>query len=444
MAGLTFADLELERLRFYLSGEKQLVAGLYETLFNQTLRVDLRPGDGPVDRPSIELAPEECLAQVGFDREDGLLPYPNQSFLGYRLLTEFFTFPQKFAFVDFCGLDRACRAGFGEKLEVFVFLRSTARNLEQGIDDGTFRLGCTPVINLFEQTSEPIPLTQKRFEYRIIPDVSSPEGMEVYSVDSVTGLDPTTRTTTEYHPFYSYHHSSSRGTRRAFWHTSRRPSLREGDRGSEVFLNLVDLNFDPRQPAESTLVVKTTCTNRDQPRRLQDAGDRLSFTLETVAPLAKIRCLRMPTTPQRPPTRRGAQWRLVSHLCLNHLSLTDEAEGRDALQEILRLYDFSDPDGPDAAITRQLIEGITSLTSRRVVGWNNSPAAGGFCRGVEVTVEFDEQKYLGTGVLLFASVLERFFGLYTTINSFSQLVGKTKQGGHFKTWAPREGEQKML
>ncbi len=31
-------------------------------------------------------------------------------------------------------------------------------------------------------------------------------------------------------------------------------------------------------------------------------------------------------------------------------------------------------------------------------------------------IEFDEEKYAGTGVYLFASVLERFLGLYCSVN----------------------------
>src|SRR5262249_22743985 len=152
----------------------------------------------------------------------------------------------------------------------------------------------------------------------------------------------------------------------------------------------------------------------------------------------------LPTAPLRPAMRRGAQWRLISHLCLNHLSLTDPVEGRKALQEILRLYDYSDPEGADAAISRQLIEGVTSVSSRRVVGWVSLPTGGDFCRGVEVSIELDEQNYLGTGVMIFASLLERFLGLYATINSFTQLVVRTRGGGAFKTWAPRAGEHPML
>src|SRR5262249_11886611 len=150
----------------------------------------------------------------------------------------------------------------------------------------------------------------------------------------------------------------------------------------------------------------------------------------------------------RPPRRRRAHWRLLSHLSLNHLSLTDPAEGKLALQEILRLYDFSDVDAGQqqmAAVNRQLIDGIESVSSRRVVGRVAGSAACGCCRGIEVNMEFDEQKYVGTGVFLFASVLERFLGLYATINSFTQLAARTTQGDGFRRkWPPRAGDLQLL
>jgi type VI secretion system protein ImpG len=134
-------------------------------------------------------------------------------------------------------------------------------------------------------------------------------------------------------------------------------------------------------------------------------------------------------------------------LALNHLSISDPVEGRAALQEMLRLYDFSDPQTGQqlVAVNRQLIDGISSVSSRRVVGRTGGPAASGFCRGVEVTIEFDEQKYIGTGAFLFACVLERFLGLYASVNSFSQLVARSSQGdGLIKRWSPRAGEVQLV
>lgn len=443
-SGLSFPELALERLRFFLAGDGQTTATLYESIFNNTAAVSMRSPEGG---ETVWLDPGDCIGEVGFGADEGLLPTPPTSFPGYRLLTEFFAFPSKFLFFDLGGFGRARGAGFGRVMEAALFLNRATPGLEQAVNVETFRQGCTPVVNLFEQTAEPIALTQSRHEYRIVPDVAIPHGAEVYSVDQVLGTDPSSRVSSEYHPFYAFHHGSSRAERRAFWYASRRPSHREGDRGTEVDLSLVDLDFDPRLPAESTLVVRTTCTNRDLPARLQHLGDRLTFGLEAAAPVSAVRCLRMPTAPLRLPARRGAHWRLVSHLCLNHLSITDPVEGRRVLQEILGLYDFTDADSGEAAsaATRQTIDGITSVESRRAVGWLDAPEGGGFCRGVEVTVEFDEKRYVGTGLYLFASVLERFLGLYVSLNSFSQLVARTRTNqGVLKRWPPRAGEHRLL
>lgn len=445
---LRFSDLTLQNLRFYLSGEGYVVSTLYELIFNHTTQVVYRSLDEGSKTQPLVLSPERALAPVGFEREDGLLPYPARSFLGYRLLAEYFAFREKFLFVDLGGWKDVCQGGFQKKLEVVLFLNHTVERLEEWIDASTFRLGCTPIVNLFEQVAEPIPLTQNKVKYLVVPDVAHIKGMEVYSIDEVISTDPVTGVTKQYEPFYALRHRRDRERQQAFWYSTRDNSLREGDRGTDVHLHLVDLDFQPQLPSDPTIVVRTTCTNRDLPAMLQLAGERLFFQLEGAAPLRGIRCLRTPTTPLRPPPRRGRYWGLVSHLSLNYLSLSDPAEGRDALREILRLYDFSDPRAGQqqlADVTRQLIDGIAAVRTRRVVGRTSSEVSGGFGRGVEVTVEFDEQKYVGTGMYLFACVLERFFGLYTSINSFTQLVAKTTQTeGYIKKWPLRAGEQQLL
>jgi type VI secretion system protein ImpG len=95
-------------------------------------------------------------------------------------------------------------------------------------------------------------------------------------------------------------------------------------------------------------------------------------------------------------------------------------------------------------VTRQLIAGIARVAARRVLRPVGSVPVT-YVRGLEVTVEFDEARYIGSGVFLFASVLERFLGLYASINSFSQLVASVRQReGVLKRWLPRSGEQIVL
>lgn len=445
---MDFSQLTLETLRVYLSGGNHVTSALYELIFNHATQIVFRALEGDPDRPQIVLSPQGLIGQVGFEEEEGLLPYTRRSFPGYRLLTEFFTFPNKFLFFDLGGWRRVAEAKLGNKVEVMIFLDRTMRRLEPEVDCNTFRLGCTPIVNLFEQVSEPIGLNHARYEYRVTPDVHFPTGKEIYSIDSVYSIDPVTSQITDYEPFYAFRHGGDRKSQQTFWYASRRQSTLENDRGTDIYLNLVDRGFNPRLPSDATLVARTTCTNRNLPAQLQLAGEDLHFELLQAAPLSAIRCVESPTTPLRPPLKRGSHWALISHLNLNQLSISDPVEGRAALQEILSLYDFSDPDAGQqqlADVNQQIIEGIIGVGSRRVVGRTSGGDGVGFARGVEVTIDFDEQKYVGTGVFLFASVLERFLGLYASINSFSQLVARTKQReGAMKTWPPRTANLPLI
>ncbi len=207
----------------------------------------------------------------------------------------------------------------------------------------------------------------------------------------------------------------------------------------EVFLSLVNRRFRTATPGDETLTVETTCTNRNLPERLPlSVGEASEFQLEGPGVFTAIRCLRKPTASLRLPPRRGLQWRLISHLSLNVLSLVEgsETEGPLALREILGLHDYA-----DSVANRQQISGISRVLARRVVrsvGVMNAS----FVRGLEVTLELDEQQFIGSGAYLFASVLERFLGHYASINSFCQTVLTTRQReGTVRRWPPRAGER---
>jgi type VI secretion system protein ImpG len=439
LGGIQFSELQLESLRFFLNAEGPLAFGLYEMLSRNVCGLEVRSAGGEKVPLRVRL-PARCIRMVGFDADEGLLPYTARSFVGYRLLQEYFAYPEKFLFVDVCELKPAMGMGLGDKVELVIFLNRLPR-IEQAVSAETFRLGCTPIINLFGQIAEPIRLDRSQTEYRVIPDVRRQNSTEIYSIESVTSVTPYQSEPVVFQPFYSFKHTAERERQEAFWYMTRRPSPRKGDEGTDVYLSLVDLNYRPTIPSVETLTLHTTCTNRDLPGKLpfgRDSGPRGDFQLDRPAPVSGIHCLRKPTDSARVPLRRSAHWRLLSHLSLNYLSICEG--GREALQEILQLYDFW-----GTTAIQQQITGITDVRSRRVVARPPSMGWNGFCRGIETTIEFDEEKYVGSGVFLFASVLERFLGLYSSLNSFSQLVAVSKQREEpLKRWPPRAGDQILL
>ncbi len=437
---VAFDRFEIDRLRFFLNGSEPFVYTLYELLLNHVLGVAVCPS---VRHPEPRLLYRDAIQPVGFERDEGLIDYSPRSFLGYRLLNEFFVFPQKFLFLDLLGLTPELLAEVGNqpKLELYVYLNRYVAELEQNVERDTFLLGCTPMVNLYPQRAEPIRLSHTQSEYHVIPDARHPLAHEVFSVDRVTATSPTHETVT-YAPFYSLQHESLEDASPRFWHASRRVGGNRGsevDRGTEVYLSLVDLDFDPHLASDWTLDIETTCLNRDLPGRLPFGGGQPTLHAQTGG-LAAVQCVTAPTKTFRPALGHGTRWRLISHLTLNHLSLIDRADGADALREILRLYDLADSDS-----TRAMMEGLLSVSTRRIVGRVPSPVAAGFCRGLEVTLQLDEEKFTGSGAYLFSSVLDRFLGLYSSINSFTRtLVTTNKREGYLYRGPARAGEKVLL
>lgn len=430
--GQTFGGLGVDRLRFFLPGAPELSYRLHELLLNHVIGMAVATD---LDDPApVEIGPEH-LHPVGFEPEDGMLPYPAQSFIGYRLLSELFTFPEKFLFVELSGLTAKILRQDSRELEIYFYLDRAWPEGERLVGPQAFALGCVPVINLFAQPAEPILLGHDATEYHLLADARRPDAREVYSVDRVTASSPRGERL-DFLPLYGNHHGVDPSRHGHFWHMARRP--RGGrDKSSEVYLSLVDLGLDPNGPADWTVSVETLCFNRDLPAQLPFGGGHPVFTLVEGGPVRVAACLTPPTAVVRPALGEGGRWRLISHLSLNHLSLLDEREGAPALRELLKLYDLKDT--PES---RALIEAVAAIGYKRVTARAPQPGAAALCRGIDIDLTLDPDRAGALGIFLPAAVLERFFSLYVSINSFTRLALRAKGRGEvLKRWPARIGDR---
>jgi type VI secretion system protein ImpG len=464
-----FEVLGVDRLRFHLHGDPVLVNRLYELLFDGVRRIVAVPA--PADSASAAGAatpatltkapvprwlPSGALTAVGFGEDEQLLPAPRHAHPAYLLLQEHFAFPEKFHFADVSGL-AGCLTGSAADL-LFLLDRVPRQRLPVGAE--SFALGCTPVANLFRRTSEPLRIDHRRLEVPLVADLRRERSTEIHSILGVTGTSPNAARAggrdggsagrsdggsnggrdggvREYAPFYSFSHDMERRGQRAFYHVRRVPSPRPDLGGTELLISFRDLDFRPAVPPDETLFAQLLCTNRGLAAELP-AGAVLQS--DEALPVGAIVCLKKPTRPLDPPLGGQGLWRLVSHLSLNHLSLAAGEASLKALREILGLYCFS----PAPALRRQ-IEGIREVSWRKVVRRLGGAGWQGFCRGTEVTVGFDESSYVGSSSLLLAAVLSRFFGLYSSTNSFTQLVTRpVGRAEESKRWPPMAGGKAVV
>ncbi|QXI48352.1 MULTISPECIES: type VI secretion system baseplate subunit TssF [Pseudomonas] len=435
-------DVKLARLRLHLAGERYISQMLYLSLLRSLAGVELMPLDShgkPMlnvkGEPLLLRAPAAKVHPVGFAEEEALVPYPLNTFRGYRFLQEYFAFQDKFLFVDVSGLEvlqslpeETLKQVHGVELR-FDIRRGEAQRLRPTLDN--VKLYCTPITNLFKHDALPIRLDGKQDEYLLLPAELDPEHCGVFSVDGVTGWSPGGLGYQNYVPFESFEHDAS------FDVPENRPHYSIRQRSSLLHDGLdTYLSFGVHQ-AESheTLSIELTCTNQNLPRRLK-LGDICMLSEETPEFLS-FRNITPVTASYAPPLNRDFLWKLISNMSLNYLSLADV----DALKVILETYDLPRYyDQHAEKVSRRLLGGLKSIRHQHVDRLHRGLPL----RGLRTELTIDPEGYIGEGDLfVFASVLNEFFALYASLNSYHELRVKSTQGEVYQ-WTPRMGLQPLL
>lgn len=449
-AGLKLEQIKLDRLNFYLGGRDDVANKLLELCLGTPLGVLVRPvGGRPQD---FSLLPASAIQPVGFTDQEALLPVSLRSFQGYRLLQEYFSFPQRYRFFELTGLAPAVRRLQGTEVELVILLGRGDPTLESVVDASNLLLFCTPAINLFEKPRiDRIHVNDSTFEFHVVADRTRPLDYEIYEVTQVVGHGAGDDTEQQFLPFYSTSSAEAEHLYSAFFTTRREPRLvsqeqkRRGSRssyiGSEVFLSLVDSKQAPYAADLRQLSLRALCTNRDLVLQMPIGLGQTDFSLSVAAPVTSVRVVSGPSRPYGAVADGAIAWRAISHLSLNYLSLVNATgpEGATALRDLLELYATT----ADISARRQ-IEGIRSVSVRRVV--RRLPAKGPivFGRGLEITVDVDELGFEGGSAFLLGAVLDRYFARYVSINSVTETVLRSQSRGEINRWAPQWGTRPTL
>jgi type VI secretion system protein ImpG len=432
-------QLAIKELDLHVVGQDASSVRLHELLQSAVLGVMVRPEQQKV----AQTCPRGDVAALGLSDDEALFPAGSKLFHGYRLLHEYFTLPSRFAFARLRQLAPGFSACRESQAEIVLLLDRHEPLLEASLSPAQLALHCTPVVNLFEQVADRIPLSHRSHEYHVVVDRTRPLDFEVHSVTAVTGHGSSASLRREFRPFYQCNDRSVGHAEPSYYTVHRQPRIpsnkqkRAGARssyaGSEVFLSLVDGAEGPYAPDLRQLSVATRCTNRDLPLSLLHNAE---LGIDSGAPVSAARFVAGPSAPRAAHAWGASSWRLISHLSLNYLSITDSPDGQGAasLRELLQLYgDLADP-----SVQRQ-IEGVKSISSAPIVRRLPIPGPVSYGRGLELTLELDERAFEGTGVQLLGAVLERFFAKYVSINSFTEMALRTSQRGEILRWPARLG-----
>jgi len=430
-----YASLDLRRLTFYLHGS-DFVKYTLSRFFTQhvsSILVRELGKDNPEFKalPSFRIGIPGVSDSLGDATEDfAIIPYAKQVFSGYRLLQEYFAYPERFFFITVIGLDAFEASGEELPFEIkFVFKRKLSPECKPSIHN--LLLHCTPIVNLFERPTEEVIVDQRMPEYYVLPDGDRRKSREIYSINQVTGVSEDRFQQYTYLPITSYdilESGSPEAEYKRFYSVVSRPV--QGDM-AETYIRLFGPSMELDDfPKETLSIAQATQSNGFLPAKYLEAGSinqPLNFPEGVVASN-----LTTPTEILSCPDRKNFLWALIAHLTLSYTTLADA----ETFKSILTLYnwiqDYNDP-------ARKRIQGIKKI-HKPVTKYIMREQ--GLIRGIEFKIEVDETQFEnGPGdISLFGTVINRFLAQYVTINSFVSLI--ITETGTNKTylWTPNPGQ----
>lgn len=429
-----YNSLRMDSFRLYLYGSASVKYNLHIFLTRYLSSISVREfvNDKSVFKKieNFKVIVPELSTDIDYQGDDySILPYSKQSFSGFRLLQEYFAFPEKFFFIDILGLDQFHATGESSIFELkFEFDRKMPR--EKLPEKHNILINCTPVVNLFARSTEEVPVTQRLPEYYIVPDLYRRKSREIYSVDKVSGISENRVEQYKYIPITAHDildTSNPEYNFKRFYSVFRRTIQSDM---AETFIRLFGPSMEEELFPKETLSIEATLSNGFLPSAYLEVGsikEPLDFP-----PGVEASNITVPTEILECPEKQNYLWSLIAHLSVSFSTLAEA----NTFKSILNLYNWAKAHNHP---NKKRIESIKKIHKPKLITkvMNQS-----LIRGIEFHIEVDSKEFEnGEGEInLFGMVLNRFLSHYVTLNSYV-FLRITESGTSISyTWNPVAGE----
>jgi type VI secretion system protein ImpG len=413
------------RVRVYVDGERRTVAAAMDMLLLRTSNAFVE-ADGSGTWIALDSVP---VNYAGFADDEALIQRHDTGRSPFRFLLEYFSYPEKFDFID-VDLSAVLRSvGACASVTLHLPVHNLHRDCAQGrlLQDLTvanFKLFCTPVINLFSTSAEPIPLEGKEFPlYPIAPADTNVKGTSVYRVDTVrlTQDAPQGAVVSAIEPYRSLRHPSLRDDA-VYWIAERDGRLAEFMPGQGMLLSLVDLSGEITDVTGTRVDIDMACVNGNSPAALSVGRPKGDFIHAGETLTGRVWMLHAPTESATRAMAHDRLWDIVAMLSAGALTMCQS--GLPAFKQLLQAHVSS-----HATNATRHIDGLMSLTREAALEWIVMEPQPALVRGLRVCVAVDETKLVDCAVSVLARVLESLFVHHAPASNFVQLRLLSAQNG---------------
>lgn len=400
--------LKNEKLPIYLDAISNFPLQVLDHIFHKETSFSLRINHKVV-------AIKNPFEVMGFDENESLLPVDQHTHHAYRLLIEYFCFPEKFSYLnlnlDFLKLLKEDNLSFEVQIHLKLNLNDQAiiRNYSE-LNVANFKLFTSPVVNLFEKQAEPQKINHKNLEYPLMTDAHHPEFYQVYSIVEMNLIREKSNQDQVVYPILPFFAMSHyHGDDIQFFYALNPTVLQ--NQYVETGYSIISKQLEPHSIKSDFVSCKLLCSNRELPHEaLGQSNNVLNLNDSTVARRALV--LKRPTAPFQFEKNKNEQWRIISHLSLNTLALM-KGDAVSHIKELLELYNL--PKSKENHLIIDAIKKIEFEITNKLVEAKPFPM---FVRGVKVLMDVDVQVFRVHSLYIFSELISHIFNLKVQMNSF--------------------------
>ncbi len=358
---------------------------------------------------------------MGFTEQESLLPVDQHTHHAYRLLMEYFCFPEKFNYLNLDLSQLKALVGNSNHFEILIHLKlnlndqAVVRNYSE-LNVANFKLFTTPAINLFEKQAEPQKISYTQLQYPLITDAHHPDLYHVYSVVEMNMVREKTnqeQTHLPVLPFFAMSHYHNDKVQ--FFYSLN--YLSSQNKHKQMGYSIISKDLKPYEIKSDFISTKLLCSNGDLPHEaLSQSNNILNLNDSSLARRALI--LKRPTSPFYFDQNKNEQWRIISHLSLNTLALM-KGDALSHVKELLALYNL--PHSKENILLIDALKSLSFSTTNKLVHAKPFPM---FIRGVQAELTVNSSVFRGHSLYIFIQLLSHIFNLKVQINSFVDVVVK--------------------
>jgi type VI secretion system protein ImpG len=432
-----FENMKIQDLLFCINSdilEDSLL--LYEAIFsnpfgNFTMKI--------VDR-EIEI-PRDSVIQCGFGDDEMMCPIPKYSTNCLQLFQEMLHFPRKFMFFRIVNIQDLISKTLLTNIDSISLLIDVDQRDDRFSDTLkkiSIMINATPIVNLFQVTSDPFRFDGLKNKYLLMADQSRDSSLEIQFISSVQMLDSRTNESFVVPPYFSLASDAENdASHDIYWTYNTESAETRGLDGTDTYLSFVDTNMNPKAVYDMVVYAQVLCTNRFETRDIPSQISMQTENIETGGYSAKL--LHKMTKPVEMTAGRSTLWTLISQLATTHITI---ASCENLMTNISKLTEILACD--KKIQTNELLSQITSIGVNEVVRRIGKEAWRGFVSGLEIKV-YTRDHPSSCHTFLFCNILNRYLSSIISLNSFTEL--HMLSGGNDKelaSWLPISGDRSLI